>query len=165
MSLIQPKKFRTWETGLFKMTHLETPRFQTAVKVTVASGHTVLYNTWDLKNYILCICTYIAIQWRCGQWNCDEQTLKWKCKWRKRGGGLSYIFNLVNTYFSGHHSLPPFHTFHPVFESFVETQEYIQEQLCFFSGNTFGEWENSRPRANKNKRTDEDWGLRTRGLT
>ena len=39
MSLIQPKKFRTWETGLFKMPRLETPRFQTAVKVTVASAH------------------------------------------------------------------------------------------------------------------------------
>ena len=36
MSLIQPVKFRTWETGLFKM-----PRFQTGVLemgVTVASG-------------------------------------------------------------------------------------------------------------------------------
>ena len=34
MSLIQPKEFRTWETGLFKMPHLETPCFQTAFKVT-----------------------------------------------------------------------------------------------------------------------------------
>ena len=25
MSLIQPAKFRTWETGLFKMPHFETP--------------------------------------------------------------------------------------------------------------------------------------------
>ena len=38
MSLIQPKKFRTWETELFKMPRLVMPRFQTAVKVTVASG-------------------------------------------------------------------------------------------------------------------------------
>ena len=27
MSLIQPVKFRTWETGLFKMCHFETPHF------------------------------------------------------------------------------------------------------------------------------------------
>ena len=39
MSLIQPMKFKTWEMGLFKMPHLEMPRFQMAVKVTVASGH------------------------------------------------------------------------------------------------------------------------------
>ena len=38
ISLIQPKKFRTWETGLFKMLRLEMPHFQMAVKVTVASG-------------------------------------------------------------------------------------------------------------------------------
>ena len=50
MSLIQPRKFRTWETGLFKMPRLETPRlqmavgcFQTAFKVTVASGHYLFY--------------------------------------------------------------------------------------------------------------------------
>ena len=38
MSLIQPKKFRTWETMLFKIPGLETPHFQMLVKVTVASG-------------------------------------------------------------------------------------------------------------------------------
>ena len=38
MSFIQSKKFSTWETGLLKMPRLETPRFQTAVKVTVTSG-------------------------------------------------------------------------------------------------------------------------------
>ena len=38
ISLILSKKFRTGETGLFKMSHLETPSFQTAVKVIVASG-------------------------------------------------------------------------------------------------------------------------------
>ena len=38
MSLIQPKRFRTWETGLFKMPRLETPHFQMADKVIVASG-------------------------------------------------------------------------------------------------------------------------------
>ena len=39
MSLIHPKKFRTWEMGLFKLPHLETELFQMAVKVTIASGH------------------------------------------------------------------------------------------------------------------------------
>ena len=41
MHLIQPLKFRTWETEHFKMPHFETPRLQTAVfqmVVTVASG-------------------------------------------------------------------------------------------------------------------------------
>ena len=37
MNLIQPKKFRTCETGLFKLHHLEMPRFKMAVKVTVSS--------------------------------------------------------------------------------------------------------------------------------
>ena len=46
MSLIQPEKFRTWETGLFKMPHLETP--QTAVKVTVAFGHFLVF----IKTYL-----------------------------------------------------------------------------------------------------------------
>ena len=36
MSLIQK-----WETRLFKMPHLETPRFQTGASVTIASGHTL----------------------------------------------------------------------------------------------------------------------------
>ena len=31
-------KFRTWKTGLFEMPCLEMPCFQTAFKVTVASG-------------------------------------------------------------------------------------------------------------------------------
>ena len=31
MSLIQPVKFRTWEMGLFKMSHYETLHFQTGV--------------------------------------------------------------------------------------------------------------------------------------
>ncbi len=38
MSLIQPEKFRSWKTELFKMPCLEMPRFQMAFKVTVASG-------------------------------------------------------------------------------------------------------------------------------
>ena len=38
MNSIQPKKLRTWETGLFKMPRLETSHFQIAVKVTVALG-------------------------------------------------------------------------------------------------------------------------------
>ena len=38
MSLIQLLKFKKWETRLFKMPHLETPRFQTGTRVTVASG-------------------------------------------------------------------------------------------------------------------------------
>ena len=39
----------TWKTGLFKMPCLETPRFQTAVKVTVASGG----QRYDTKTKIL----------------------------------------------------------------------------------------------------------------
>ena len=39
MRLIQLLKFKKWETRLFKMPHLETPRFQTGMRVTVASGH------------------------------------------------------------------------------------------------------------------------------
>ena len=41
MSLIQPLKFRTWETGHFKMPHFEMPHLQMVVfqmVVTVASG-------------------------------------------------------------------------------------------------------------------------------
>ncbi len=38
MSLIQLLKFRTWKTRLFKMPHFEGPRFQTKMKITVASG-------------------------------------------------------------------------------------------------------------------------------
>ena len=38
-SLIQLLKFKTWETRLFKMSHLGTPRFQTRRWVTVAFGH------------------------------------------------------------------------------------------------------------------------------
>ena len=38
MSLIQPLKFKTWETRHFKMPRLETPRFQTRHRVTIASG-------------------------------------------------------------------------------------------------------------------------------
>ena len=38
MSLIQLLKFKKWKTRLFKMPHLETPRFQTGTRVTVASG-------------------------------------------------------------------------------------------------------------------------------
>ena len=42
MSLIQPLKFRTWETGHLKMPHFETPHLQMAIfqtVVTVASRH------------------------------------------------------------------------------------------------------------------------------
>ena len=35
MSLIQLLKFKKWETRLFKMPHLETPRFQMGMRVTV----------------------------------------------------------------------------------------------------------------------------------
>ena len=38
MSLIQLLKFKKWKTRLFKMLHLEMPRFQTGTRVTVASG-------------------------------------------------------------------------------------------------------------------------------
>ena len=46
MSEIQPLKFRTWETGHFKMPHFETPRLQTAVFQTVI---TVVSGPYDLK--------------------------------------------------------------------------------------------------------------------
>ncbi len=59
MSLIQPLKFRTWETGYFKMPRFEMPRFemprlQTAVfqmMVTVASGlcRHFLFESQDLQ--------------------------------------------------------------------------------------------------------------------
>ncbi len=42
MSLIQLLKFKTWETRLFKMPRLETPRLQTRHWVTVDSGHRVI---------------------------------------------------------------------------------------------------------------------------
>ena len=38
IGLIQPLKFRTWETKLFKMTRFETLHFQMGTKVTFASG-------------------------------------------------------------------------------------------------------------------------------
>ena len=41
MSLIQLLKFKKWETRLFKMPHLEMPRFQMGTRVTVACGQSV----------------------------------------------------------------------------------------------------------------------------
>ena len=42
MSLIQLLKFKKWETKLSKVPHLETPRFQTGTRVTVASEQSLL---------------------------------------------------------------------------------------------------------------------------
>ena len=49
MSLIQSKKFRTCETGLFKIPRLEMSHLQMAVEVTVASGHS-LFQIGTLRN-------------------------------------------------------------------------------------------------------------------
>ena len=58
MSYIQPLKFKTWETGHFKMPLFETPRLQTAIfqtVITVASGHnlTVLRGFFSCKHFML----------------------------------------------------------------------------------------------------------------
>ena len=45
MSLIQLLKYKKWEMRLFKMPRLETLRFQTGTKVTVASVHSLLLET------------------------------------------------------------------------------------------------------------------------
>jgi len=43
MSLIQPVKFRTWETGLFKIPRFEMPRLQTgAFETGLRKSHVVI---------------------------------------------------------------------------------------------------------------------------
>ena len=46
MSLTQLLKFKKWETRLFKMPRMETPRFQTGKRVTVASGLRAVDCVW-----------------------------------------------------------------------------------------------------------------------
>ena len=51
MSLIQLLKFKKWETRLFKMPRLETPRFQTGTRVTVASGLSLYINAMNRTDF------------------------------------------------------------------------------------------------------------------
>ncbi len=43
MCLIQLLMFNKWETRLFKIPRLETPRFETRTRITVASGLSVCF--------------------------------------------------------------------------------------------------------------------------
>ena len=54
MRLIQLLKFKKWETRLFKMPCLETPRLETGTRITVASERTqIIQHKGSFVKYVL----------------------------------------------------------------------------------------------------------------